>query len=143
MTVFLEECTPFSVLEVEGTLRAPIDMTFRRTVEALLRRGQRRIVLNLARLSDMDAAGIGELMRAYHMTSSAGGVLHITRRRRRVHRLLDVAGVLSVLSPAARDAHCSLRRLATSSVRRCAGRCRHASVASRRFDRGLPALCTR
>jgi hypothetical protein len=50
VTVFLEEYTPCSVLEVEGTLRAPIDMTLRQKVEALLSCGQRRIVLNLARL---------------------------------------------------------------------------------------------
>jgi anti-anti-sigma factor len=103
VTVFLEECTPSSVLEVEGTLRAPIDMTLRQKVEALLSCGQRRIVLNLARLSDIDAAGIGELMRAYHLTSAVGGVLQIAHAGRRVRQLLEVAGVLSVLSPPARD----------------------------------------
>jgi anti-anti-sigma factor len=103
VTVFLEECTPSSVLEVEGTLRAPIDMTLRQKVEALLSCGQRRIVLNLARLSDIDAAGIGELMRAYHLTSAVGGVLQIAHADRRVRQLLEVAGVLSVLSPPARD----------------------------------------
>jgi anti-anti-sigma factor len=103
VTVFLEECTPSSVLEVEGTLRAPIDMTLRQNVEALLSCGQRRIVLNLARLSDIDAAGIGELIRAYQMTSAVGGVLQIAHADRRVRQLLEVAGVLSVLSPPARD----------------------------------------
>ena len=103
MTVFLEECTPSSVLEVEGTLRDPIDLTLRQKAEALVSRGHRRIVLNLARLRAIDAAGIGELMRAYRMTRAVGGFLQIAQTGRRVRHLLDVAGVLTVLSAPARD----------------------------------------
>jgi len=100
VTGLLEECPQCSVLEVGGTLRAPIDGKLRRDVETLLGRGERQILVNLARLSDIDAAGIGELMAAYHETKAVGGDLRIARPTRRIQQLLDVAGVLRILSPA-------------------------------------------
>jgi anti-anti-sigma factor len=57
-------------------------------------------VLDLARLADIDAAGIGELMRAFQMTNAAGGVLQIARANRRVRHLLQVAGVFAILTVA-------------------------------------------
>ena len=62
------DCLQFSTIEVEGTLRAPLSADLRHSVETLLRRGHRCILLNLARLSDIDAAGIGELLHAYERT---------------------------------------------------------------------------
>ena len=61
MTAPVEECTQWTVVELHGTLRAPADVALRKKVEALLGRGQRQIVLDLAGLCDIDAAGIGEL----------------------------------------------------------------------------------
>jgi anti-anti-sigma factor len=87
----------FSVVDVDGDLRAPVNPELRQRVDALLARGERRIVLNLARLSDIDAAGIGELIRARDAAMAAGGVLHIAHANGPVHRLLDIAGVLWLL----------------------------------------------
>jgi anti-anti-sigma factor len=93
----MNDCPQFSTLEVEGTLRAPLSAALRRSVEALLRRGHHCILLNLARLSDIDAAGIGELLHAYERTRAAGGVLRISHASRHVRRLLDVTEISRVL----------------------------------------------
>lgn len=98
MTAVLEECTRWSVVELDGTLRAPIRMRLCEKVEALLRRGQRQIVLDLARVSAIDAAGIGELIRAYDTAVGAGGVVRIAGAKGRVRQLLEVVGVLRLLS---------------------------------------------
>jgi anti-anti-sigma factor len=98
VTVFLEERTRFSVLEVEGTLQAPVSATLRQSVDTLLSRGERTILLNLARVPAIDAAGIGELLRVYHTTVEAGGALRVTSANPRVRRLLDVVGVFRLLS---------------------------------------------
>ena len=98
MTAPVEECTQWTVVELHGTLRAPADVALRKKVEALLGRGQRQIVLDLAGLSDIDAAGIGELMRAYHTTIAAGGAMRIARARGRVRLVLKFVGVLNLLS---------------------------------------------
>jgi anti-anti-sigma factor len=98
--VVLNDCPQFSTIEVEGTLRAPLSAELRRSVEALLSRGHRCILLNLARLSDIDAAGIGELLHAYERTSAAGGVLRISHASRHVRRLLEVTEISRLLDAA-------------------------------------------
>ena len=104
MTGALKAHTRFSVLELEGTLQAPLNGELRQQVEALLGRNERRILVNLAGLSAIDAAGVGALLDAYVITSQAGGVLGVTEASTRVCQLLDVAGVLNLLSLMPRDA---------------------------------------
>ena len=103
MTLLFEECTEFVVLDVEGTLRAPVRRELRRNVEALLNRGERRILVNLAQLTDIDAAGVGELLRAYHTTRAMGGVLQLAHARGYVRRILDVTGILARLGASVGD----------------------------------------
>ena len=98
MTGLLEQCTRRSILEVEGALRAPVTSELRQGVHARLVRGERRILLDLSRLSDIDAAGVGELVGAFNTTSAAGGVLQIAHASRRVGQLLHIAGVLQLLT---------------------------------------------
>ncbi len=93
MTATFEHCTDESILEVEGTLRVPLNSGLSERVHALLLGGERRILLDLERLDDIDAGGVGELVRAFNTTSAAGGVLWIAHASRRVRQLLDVAGV--------------------------------------------------
>jgi len=86
-----------SVLRLEGSLRAPVSPELRERVEALLHLGERMILLDLARVPDLDAAGVGGLVHVYGMVSEAEGVLHVGRAPRRVRRLLDLAGVSELL----------------------------------------------
>jgi anti-anti-sigma factor len=94
----MEQGTQVSVLQIEGTLRAPMNAELRHRVEALLCRGERQVVLDLVQLTDIDAAGVGELVGAFNVTTAAGGTLRIARANRRVRYLLDITGVSSVLS---------------------------------------------
>jgi len=87
-----------SIVHLEGTLRAPVTSELRQSVEALIGRGVRRILVDLSRLSEIDAAGVGELVRAFNATSAAGGVLQIRHVTQRVRQLLDVTGVLTLLT---------------------------------------------
>jgi anti-anti-sigma factor len=75
----------------------------RQSVRALLHRGERRIVLDLARVSAIDAAGVGELVCAYKLTTAATGAFQIVNASRRVHQMLERAGVFHVLSGQRRD----------------------------------------
>jgi anti-anti-sigma factor len=101
MTAALDPHVPFSILPVEGALRTPVSGKLRRRVEALLGRGERQVVLDLAHLSDIDAAGIGELMGVFNAMKAAGGVLQIAHANRHVRNVLQVTGVLRVLNQAA------------------------------------------
>ena len=98
MTAALDPRLPFSIVPVEGALRAPATAKLRRRVEALVGRGERQVVLDLADLSEIDAAGIGELVRAFNAVKAAGGVLQVAHASRHVRKLLQVTGVLSLLN---------------------------------------------
>ena len=100
-TNVLERSLNSAVLQVEGSLRAPAQGELCRRVRGLLQNGERRIVLDLSRLSNIDASGIGELMAAFNTASAAGATLQVSKVSARVRRLLDVAGVLRLLTAAA------------------------------------------
>ena len=94
-----EECVDgWSVLHLEGALRAPLGPELRKRVEALLRRGERFILLDLAGVTDCDAAGVGELVRVFGTAGGARGVLQVIHAATRVRRPLELAGLFDLLS---------------------------------------------
>jgi anti-sigma B factor antagonist len=86
-----------ATVSVIGQLRAPGTSALRRAVTGLLLDGERHIRLDLAALTDLDAAGIGELVNVSNMTTAAGGTLQIAHARTSVRRVLDAVGLLRVL----------------------------------------------
>jgi anti-anti-sigma factor len=86
-----------SIIELEGTLRAPVGPWLSQVVGTRVARGERRILLDLARLTAIDAAGIGELVRALNVAAAADAVLWIERPHPRVRRLLQIAGLSEIL----------------------------------------------
>jgi len=86
------------VIHVEGPLRAPVTGDLRRRIRKSIDRGDGRIMLDLSRISDLDAAGIGELVRVYNMIVAANGSLQIASANRRVRRILDQVGLFDLLS---------------------------------------------
>jgi anti-sigma B factor antagonist len=98
ITRHLEPRPHAAILRIEGPLRAPMHTEVARRVQALLDRGERQLILDLARVSEVDAAGVGELVRAFNRTSAAGGVLQIAHASGRVRTLLDVTGLSKLLA---------------------------------------------
>jgi anti-sigma B factor antagonist len=90
--------SPSARLRLEGALRAPVDVVLRGRVEALLQQGVRRVVLDLSGVSDIDAAGVGELIHNVNVAAAAGGAIEIACASRRVHHVLEVLGVLKLLT---------------------------------------------
>ena len=88
-----------SVLSLEGPLVAPMTTRLRRSVEALLGKGERDILLDMAGVPEIDAAGVGELVRAYAMTTGVDGSFGIANPPRRVRQILDRVRLLDVLRP--------------------------------------------
>ena len=86
------------VVPVEGPLCVPVDRALRDNVRALLRRGERAIVLDLAAVTRIDAAGVGELVRAFNMAAAVNGRLRITNASPWVSEVLERAGVFDLLT---------------------------------------------
>ncbi len=99
MTGYLKLCPKtFHTVHVEGPLRTPVNQTLRHNVRGLLRRGERRIVLDLSAVSRIDAAGLGELIRIFNMTAATNGALRIVNATAWVREMLERAHLFDLLS---------------------------------------------
>jgi anti-anti-sigma factor len=92
-----------AVVEVEGPLRTPINPDLRLEVHALLRRGESNILLNLAGISELDAAGVGELAHLYRLATAAGGTLRVVNAFGNVREVLARVGLLDLLAAEQED----------------------------------------
>jgi anti-anti-sigma factor len=76
----------------------PSHRRLREDVRALLQRGERCIVLDFTHVSSIDAGGVGELVRAYKMTTAMNGFLRVDRPTAWVRQTLDRAGLAHLLT---------------------------------------------
>ncbi len=80
-----------SVVDLSGKITiGEGDVVLRETVETLLKEGRSNIVLNLARISYMDSAGIGELVACYKRSREKGGQLKLLNPSGKVYDLLQL-----------------------------------------------------
>lgn len=86
------------ILYIQGPLRVPVSRDLRHRVQAVLRRGARRILVNLGGVWDLDAGGVGELVRLHNIALHSQGDLRIAEATPRIRELLDRAGLLDHLS---------------------------------------------
>ena len=86
-----------SVLHVDDPLWMPVTGALRHRVHSLLRRGARTIILDLTGLSRIDAAGVGQLVRAYNVTVAEDGVLRLVHASARVREILERVGLFNLL----------------------------------------------
>jgi anti-anti-sigma factor len=103
------------IISVEGALRVPFNAHVMQPLHAVLHGGARRVRLDLSRLTSIDAAGVGELVRVFNATKAAGGVLDISHANRRVRRILEVTGVYGLLTSCGAAPACFDRHLGCGS----------------------------
>jgi anti-anti-sigma factor len=89
-------------LYLDGQIHASGEL--RHQVLVRLRRGERVIVLDLSGVSTIDAAGVGQLVRAYNVTNAANAMLRIVNVPRRVREVLERAGLFGLLTTGQRPA---------------------------------------
>jgi anti-sigma B factor antagonist len=65
-------------------------------VRSLLQQGRRHFVVNLAAVSYMDSAGLGELVQAFATTNKQGGTLKLLNMTTRLHDLLVITKLANV-----------------------------------------------
>jgi anti-anti-sigma factor len=92
----------FSV-RLEDSPRLAFNGELPHIVRTRLRRGERRIVLDLAGVSRIDAAGIGELVRAYNIALASSGAVRIVNTSPRVREMLERVGLFDRLNAGPND----------------------------------------
>lgn len=68
----------------------------RNKVKDLLKKGRKKILLNLAEVNYIDSAGVGELVSAYTSVRNQGGELKLLNLTKRVHDLLQITKLYTV-----------------------------------------------
>jgi anti-anti-sigma factor len=86
------------ILHVNGDLRAPLPDALRTAVGRLLDLGTRRLVLSLAGVRTLDAAGVGQLVHLRNTAAAFGAGLRIADVSARGRALLVLAGLFELLS---------------------------------------------
>ena len=118
------------VLRLVGPLARGKNMSvLRAAVEGLARRGQRRVILDLAGVAYMDAAGIGEIILCDQRVRAEGGRMVLAAAPGHVRQILRLSNVIDHVPTMATvdDALRSLRR----SRRHMVQNARQAGVAVR------------
>jgi anti-sigma B factor antagonist len=94
-----------TIIDVEGPFRvADTPFALLDCTRGLLQRGDRRILLNLARIDRTDSAFLGELVESYRMTATQGGVLKIAQPTPHLSRQLKVTHFDAVIQTFATEA---------------------------------------
>jgi anti-sigma B factor antagonist len=86
------------VVLLKGPLRVPIRGNLPARVQTLLAAGERNLVLDMTAVSEIDAGGIGELIRAYTLTLAVNGTLRLTSTNRWVREMLQRVGLFELLT---------------------------------------------
>ena len=97
MTVSERTVGAVTILDVNGhvTLNDGADQ-IRDKVKAVLADGKRHVLINLAQVSYMDSAGLGELVQAYSTVSKSGGALKLVSPTKRLKDLLVITKLATV-----------------------------------------------
>ena len=85
------------IIDIEGKiLLGEGDVEIKQTVDDLLKKGVLNIILNLAKVSYIDSAGLGEIIRCFTALRRSGGSLKLLSPNARVIDLLNITNLLNV-----------------------------------------------
>jgi len=79
-----------TVVDLSGRIKEGEDVTvLRDTIEDLLGKGQKKILLNLGDVNHIDSSGVGALLRALTSVRNQGGELKLLHLTKKVHDMLQ------------------------------------------------------
>ena len=85
------------VLDLKGRITlGEGDELLRESVNTLLNKGHKKLILNLADVPYIDSAGLGEVVRTYTTVSRQGGSLKLLNLTKRITDLLSITKLLTV-----------------------------------------------
>lgn len=88
---------PVTVVDVGGRITLGDGSTrLRETLQDLLARGEKNILLNLGEVSYIDSSGLGELVHGFTQVRKQGGNLKLLHLTRKVHDLLQITKLYTV-----------------------------------------------
>jgi anti-sigma B factor antagonist len=91
MEMQTRESDGVTILDLSGRIvQGGGDLDLKEGLQALVRQGQKNIVLNLAEVSYIDSAGLGALVSAHISLGRDGGRLKLANVTKKLHDLLAI-----------------------------------------------------
>ena len=86
------------IVEVSGkvTLGDGGDVVLKDKMQSLVQQGRKKVLLNLADVSYVDSAGLGEIVQSYATVMKNGGALKLLNVTKRLKDLLSITKLLTV-----------------------------------------------
>jgi anti-sigma B factor antagonist len=85
------------IIDVDGKiLLGEGDVEIKQAVDDLLKKGNKKILLNLAKVPYMDSAGLGEIIRCFTALRKGGGNFKLLAPNERIKDLLNITKLLNV-----------------------------------------------
>jgi len=86
-----------TVLDLSGQITfTQGDQLFKDKIHSLVNQGHKKILVNMANVTHVDSAGLGELVGAYTTVTKAGGSLKLVNLTKRLTDLLSITKLLTV-----------------------------------------------
>ena len=85
------------VIDIDGkVVLGDGDVEIKQTVDDLLQKGNKKILLNLAKVPYLDSAGLGEIIRCFTSLRKSGGHFKLLSPNQRIIDLLNITNLLNV-----------------------------------------------
>ena len=86
-----------AVIDIDGkVVLGDGDVEIKQTVDDLLQKGNKKILLNLAKVPYLDSAGLGEIIRCFTALRRSGGHFKLLSPNQRIIDLLNITKLLNV-----------------------------------------------
>jgi len=86
-----------TVLDLSGQITfTQGDQLFKDKIHSLVNQGHKKILVNMANVTHVDSAGLGELVGAYTTVTKAGGSMKLVNLTKRLTDLLSITKLLTV-----------------------------------------------
>ncbi len=97
MKLTIRKTKDIVVVDVEGKIAlGDGDVEIKQAVDSLLQKGDKNIVLNMAKVPYLDSAGLGEIMRCFTALRRDGGNFKLVSPNQRIIDLLSITKLLNV-----------------------------------------------
>ncbi len=97
MKLTIRKTKDIVVVDVEGKIAlGDGDVEIKQAVNSLLQKGDKNVVLNMAKVPYLDSAGLGEIMRCFTALRRDGGNFKLVSPNQRIIDLLSITKLLNV-----------------------------------------------
>lgn len=98
MNIVQRKIGDITILDLQGNIMFEDgDVELRGAVASALEAGGRKVILNMGEVPYLDSAGLSELVRSFVAVKKRGGRLVLFDLTRKVHDLLSIAKLLTIL----------------------------------------------